>query len=198
MEQKNKGIQRGLSLQQIVDSREHCVFRTKEDWEQFVKRHHFNIEEIPHISGLWEALRGLLQPRAWYMQNENTEVLVTVTLGDGLDELQELYLEREEVGDAYILECLGMSILQRAYEELQPFLHDALNLWMGPFCFIDQPDRIKEILEQLGDCTISLTDAGMLLPKKSVVFTAPLEKERKDSSCHICDQCTLFSCPNRV
>lgn len=43
--------------------------------------------------------------------------IVFLTLGDGVDALQDVYLERKCLSEAYIIECVSLAILDKAYEE---------------------------------------------------------------------------------
>lgn len=125
---------------------------------------------------------------------------VIVTLGEGVDELQNQYTQQERLTESYMTECVGMELLRTAYEQAAERIHAYTGRWMSDFEFIG--DRIpftymEEMFKLLKPQEVNYNQAYMLTPKKTVVFLTDLCAERKDSYCHICDACSCLTCPDR-
>ena len=94
------------------------------DWKEFCSRFHFPLEELPNIQAIYKALLPLMESYAYYSLNQDLkEVSFShyaygfVTLGNGMDELSELYLNHEQIQEAYIVDCISLMLLSKAYEE---------------------------------------------------------------------------------
>lgn len=125
---------------------------------------------------------------------------VIVTLGSGVDELQNRYTQRESLTKSYMTECIGMELLRAAYEQAAESIHVYTGRWMSGFEFVG--DKIpftymEEIFRLLEPQGVSYNQAYMLTPKKTVVFLANLCDERKYSYCHVCAECSCLACPSR-
>ena len=183
------------------------AFLTEDAWESFGKRYHFGAEDMPHIRGVFEAMKGLLTPEVCYAVAETPVRYLTtrrflvcaVTLGDAPDSLQELYLTRAAVGDAYVVESLGSFVLENMYRMLPERLHARTGLWMRGMEFSEDRAELAEQLALLEetDCAVTLTEYGMLLPKASVVFTSALTKEKPACPQTVCAGCPRTDCPTR-
>lgn len=125
---------------------------------------------------------------------------VIVTLGDGVDELQNQYMRKERVSESYMMECIGMEFLRAAYEQTAEHIHAYTGRWMSDFEFIG--DKIpftymEEIFRLLKLQEVKYNQAYMLTLKKTVVFITDLCTERKGSCCHVCAECSYLECSNR-
>lgn len=128
--------------------------------------------------------------------------LCAVTLGSGIDDMQALYGGAEAVMDDYILECLGSSLLEKAYEALSGVIARETGLFLNRYLFPGSQtelSQIADIIERLsvqGECVpISCNTDFVLTPKKSVVFIGILEKRK--TTCGICADCPKTDCESR-
>jgi cobalamin-dependent methionine synthase I len=125
---------------------------------------------------------------------------VIVSLGAGIDALQESYEEKGCLTDAYMIECIAMELLQKTYELAAEALHETYGLWMDGYDFLGERYPIElteDLFALLAPEGISYNQAYMMTPKKTVVFLTALQKERKNSSCSVCNRCSNVGCPNR-
>lgn len=126
---------------------------------------------------------------------------VIVTLGGGVDELQNRYMQKERMSESYMMECIGMELLRAAYDQTAEHIHAYTGRWMSDYEFVG--DKIpftymEEIFGLLRPQEVNYNQAYMLTPKKTVVFLTNLCDERKDSYCHVCAECMNLACPNRT
>jgi hypothetical protein len=131
---------------------------------------------------------------------DETLCAVIVSLGAGIDALQDSYEEKGCLTDAYMIECIAMELLQKTYELAAASLHEIYGLWMDGYDFLGERYPIElteEVFGLLAPEEISYNQAYMLTPKKTVVFLTTLRKERKNSSCSVCDWCSNTGCQNR-
>lgn len=179
--------------------------------ERVLKRYHFEAEARAALETLEKAVRPLLQARAYYCWNpagipaEGRMAAVLLTLGDGFDALQDLYLERQCVSEGYMLDCIGMELLMEAYEECVRRLQQECGEYASRLEFLG--DRYPlELLEELMPLTgargITYNDQYVMTPRKTVAFLVPMEEQEKPREdpaqlLHICANCTNRTCEMR-
>ena len=93
------------------------------DWNEFCSRFHFPPDDLPHIQAIYTALLPLVESYAYYSLDQDLDWVSLphyaygfVTLGNGVDELSELYLNHEQIQEAYIVDCISLMLLSKAYE----------------------------------------------------------------------------------
>ncbi|MBO5472555.1 MAG: hypothetical protein J6A08_02010 [Lachnospiraceae bacterium] len=126
---------------------------------------------------------------------------VAVSLGENIDILQNEYISRECLTEAYMIECIGMELLKNAYELAAEKIRDQYGLWTGGFEFLGERYPLEmtgAVLGLLAPDAITYNAAYMLMPKKTVVFMTTLQEERRNGYCHVCDTCSNLRCPNRI
>ena len=82
---------------------------SSDDWKDFCSRFHFSPADLPYIKAIYTALLPLVESCAYYSLDQNLDGIFLphyaygfVTLGNGIDELSELYLNHEQIQEAYI------------------------------------------------------------------------------------------------
>ena len=183
-------------------------------YRAMLTRYHFvehDLEQLKQIGGLVESEAS---PAIYYdVIGENVavagvrdsavkteRVAVIVTLGSGVDELQDRYMLRERLTEGYMVECVSMELLRLAYEQAAEHIHERLGGWMSGFQFVGDQipfEHMEEIFGYLAPQEVNYNEAYMLRPKKTVVFLTNLCDERAGSYCHICEDCTNLTCQNR-
>lgn len=187
------------------------VMLTKEEIEQLAGRYHFTDADLFQIQGIYKEVERILAPTLYYRVftkenglcfiNYDTYAVCVVTLGKEIDELQYHYSMKERIADAYIVECLGMELLSKAYQYVAEILWQETGLWAGKYDFLGEQfslEWMQEIFDSLLQREVTYNKAYMLTPKKSVVYITQLTKKRQSSSCHICSNCTNVTCQNRI
>ena len=94
------------------------------DWKEFCSRFHFDNDKLPLIRSIYTAMLPLVDAFAYYSIKQDLQRVSLahyayglVTLGNGADELSELYLNHEQLEEAYIADCLSLMLLSNAYEQ---------------------------------------------------------------------------------
>lgn len=125
-----------------------------------------------------------------------------MTLGTGLDELQEQYEKEGHLTEGYMLETLAGEILLAAYEAYNNWIAENTPYHVARYYFPgSEADYTMELLPELIEklsVPISCTEGYCMIPKKSVAFYAELTKDREVRCRGICTGCGRRDCPNRA
>lgn len=125
---------------------------------------------------------------------------VVVTLGKAFDEYQESLQKKNDIHGAYIIDCLGLELLRRAYDEIDEKLYEFTGLFAGDYIFAGEDrlplSKVPELMTRLGQKLVIYNDAYVLIPKKSVVMEIPLYKVHKKKH-GLCAFCSNEGCENR-
>lgn len=180
------------------------------DWKDFCSRFHFSSADLPRIKSIYTALLPLTEAYAYYSLDQDlNEVSLShyaygfVTLGNGIDELSGLYLKHEQVEEAYIIDCLSLVLLSKAYEEFAQVVEKETNLHLAELSFLGDKyslDLLPQIYEGLAPENIKLTDGQMLMPLKTAALILALDTRAHSDikkMCSSCAACKNLSCPSR-
>jgi hypothetical protein len=174
---------------------------TENDRRWFAGRHHFGMEEMPRIDAMYLAILPLLRAQGCYGIQEGI-VQCAVTLGERIDALQELYTQAGALTEAYMLECLGCALLDKACDQLENMIYQETGLYMQEYDFPGSEipiEKMQEILQKLSeaieDFPISCNEQFVMQPKKSVTFRGGLGLTRRTRS--LCASCTNKDCESR-
>ncbi len=180
------------------------------DWNDFCSRFHFPPSDLPGIQAIYTALLPLVESYAYYSLNQDLDAVSLshyaygfVTLGNGIDELSELYLNHEQIGEAYIVDCISLVLLSKAYEEFAQVVETQSNLHLVELSFLGDTYSL-ELLPQIHACLtpdgIHLTEGQMLRPLKTAALILHLDTKPHANLKQLCDTCAAcknFSCPSR-
>ncbi len=180
-----------------------------EDLQALIRKYHFEDRDFTSLEAMERALRPLLQAKAHYVWKKQDEMItyeeyaaVFLTLGDGVDALQDLYLGRECVSEAYMLECLASELLMKAYEECVEYLQKESGKWAVKIDFLGDSYPLKlmqELYKEFPKMEITYNEQFVLSPKKSVVFLLPVSmKKTQENPGHICANCKNKVCMYRT
>lgn len=183
---------------------------SSEDWTDFCSRFHFPPADLPAIQAIYTALLPLVEAYAYYSLNQDLDEVAFahyaygfVTLGNGVDELSELYLNHEQIQEAYIVDCISLVLLSKAYEEFASVIESQSGLHLAELSFLGDTyslDMLPQIYENLAPNDIYITDGQMLRPLKTATLILHLDsKVHEDIKqlCNTCATCKNFSCPSR-
>ena len=185
-----------LTIREISPCGVEKLFPT-EALPEFAHRFHYDPSEMQHIMGLREALLPLITPEVSCRIKEQ-EIFLGITLGDGADGLRELYLAHQQVGDAYITECIGCYLLNEIYSLLPELVYHEAEKWIGALSFPEDTDSLVFIRDTLAasGCSISINPYGSLIPGPSVLCKAVLSEEKSPAVGSICAHCSRKAdCP---
>ena len=180
------------------------------DWNDFCSRFHFPPSDLPGIQAIYTALLPLVESYAYYSLEQDLDAVSLshyaygfVTLGNGIDELSELYLNHEQIGEAYIVDCISLVLLSKAYEEFAQVIENQSNLYPVELSFLGDTYSL-ELLPQIHACLtpdgIHLTEGQMLRPLKTAALILHLDTNTHADLrqlCNICSTCKNLSCPSR-
>lgn len=180
------------------------------DWKEFCDRFHFPATDLPHIQAIYAALLPLTQCCAYYSLDQDIDAIAFshyaygfVTLGSGMDELSDLYLNHEQIQEAYIVDCLSLMLLSKAYEDFAQTVEKQTGLYLAELSFLGDTypiDLLPQMYERLAPDAIEMTEGNMLRPLKTATLILRLDTERpqdRKQLCNACATCRNFSCPSR-
>ena len=186
----------------------------KENMENVIRQYHFRTSDYETLYSLYQALQPLLRAQGYYVwQPEELKTglacyaAVFLTLGDGPDRLQELYLRQSCVSEAYMLDCICSELLSVAYKDFAGQMQKrtgylAVQLhFIGdryPFSMIDQ---MAALMDQT---VITYNSQYVMTPKNSVAFLIEMKECEKHAAehqrvqlKHLCADCSNKDCAYR-
>ena len=180
------------------------------DWKDLCSRFHFPSTDLPYIKAIYTALLPLVECQAYYSWKQDLdEVFLThyaygfVTLGNGVDELSELYLNHEQLQEAYIVDCISLMLLSKAYEQFAHVIERESGMHLVELSFLGDAYSLKllpQIYTQLAPDGIQITEGQMLKPLKTATLILHLDTKAQKNVRQLCDTCAAcknFSCPSR-
>ena len=180
------------------------------DWNEFCERFHFPMTDVPYIKAIYMAMLPLIDAYVFYSLEQNLEEITLpryaygmVTLGTGMDEMAELYLSHEQIQEAYIIDCISLMLLSKAYEEFAHVIEAQSGRYLTELSFLGDQyslELLPQIYERLAPDDISLTEGNMLKPLKTATLVLQLDAHQHTNVkqlCNTCANCKNFSCPSR-
>ena len=127
---------------------------------------------------------------------------VIMSLGGGLDALQEHYSEEGKLSEGYMLEVLASELLLKGYGAYNRYVRENRDRYVARYHFLGSEEAfplelLPELLEGMAG-RIVCNSAFCLIPKKSVVFVSELTQDTKVQCESICVGCHNLQCPNRT
>lgn len=126
---------------------------------------------------------------------------VGMSLGKGIDLLQEGYSERGKLLQSYIVEALSGELLMRGDDAYNRYVAEHTAWHVARYHFPGSEDSfpLEMLPELLKDLTQEITCNATfcMLPKKSVVFVSELTQDETVHCEGICVGCGNTACPNR-
>lgn len=188
---------------------------SKEEIAETLKRYHFSKEDLPALCSFFQALKPLVEGKAFYevingreekpelfeFVEEEQFLAAIVTIGSGVDRLKELYLEAEDVSAAYMVDCLSLTLLNKAYEQLAEQIAKEEGLYISQYEFLGGKyplERVQDMFRYFSQTEVSYNAAYVLIPQKSVAYFAKLTKEKTERCRNICADCENKACANRI
>lgn len=168
-------------------------------------RFRFREADLPSIWEVHKQMQKAVKIEAFYTpyEAENADVnqmAAFVTLGAGVDRLQELYDREKKVFEQYALECISMVYLSHAYQKIFAAVQAEEKLAVGTFSFWEEHHTLEELqtlLAKYPQTGMTCTKEAVMHPQKSVVLVLGLQKE-KGKGCapmegmqkEMCSRCT--------
>ena len=183
--------------------------------EQFLhsvmKKYHYDPEEYPTLMQLAEQMVPCLETEAgWqdrdfeetFPEGERSFLAVGITLGEGIDALQENYLREGLLTESYMIEVLSSELLLKSYQAYTKCVASHRELHVARLHFLGAEgapglENLPALLQEL-QLPVTCNEAYCMIPKKSVVFYAELTKDAFTKCAGICLGCGRRDCPNRM
>lgn len=180
-----------------------------------LKKYHYAGEAYPVMQQIAEEMFSCMKTEAgWqdghleetFPEGEQSFLAVGITLGKGIDELQENYLQNGLLTESYMIEVLSSELLLKSYQAYTEWvaahrkLHVARLHFLGSDEKAGSPLRLENLptlLQQL-QLPVTCNEAYCMIPKKSVVFYAELTEDAFTKCAGICLGCGRSDCPNRM
>lgn len=183
--------------------------------ERIIRRYHFSAEEKDTLLEVYEKLRRYMSPYALYRINnrmrgvplidDGQAALVAMTLGEGVDRLQDYYDKAHALTESYMVECMASELLLQMYAEFNRCYPRFHRRYIKRYVFVGNElplDTMQALLAELNgtkreagaENEITANEYGVLLPSKSVVFFALLSENPGEQCEGICMNCENTEC----
>ncbi len=146
-------------------------------------------------------------------EHDGDFVIGVISLGAGVDQYEMEQNAAEDYSEVYRMDCISLDILSASYESFCQMVWKETGKHICEFQFLGE-DLPVELMKDFLECVesekshISCNEAGMLTPKKTVVFLSELMPEGKEEitkgsegSRHgvlsVCEHCSNLTCSNR-
>ena len=127
---------------------------------------------------------------------------VVMSLGKGLDDLQEDYSRKGMLLESYMLETLASELLLRGYSAYNQYVRMEGKWHVARYHFPGSEEKfpleiLPDILGKLSD-KVKCNSCFYMNPKKSVAFVAELTQDMAVHCEGICIGCGRKNCPNKI
>ena len=179
------------------------------------KKYHYGETQASEFQIVAEEMLPLMRDEAFWErkvsfeenqhQSEARSVIleqIVMSLGNGIDCLQERYSERELLSQSYMIEVLASELLLQGYAAYNRYIRKNTDWHVARYHFLGSEDdfsleMLPNLLKELTPL-ITCNSAFCMLPKKSVAFIADLTQDDKVRCRGICVGCKNLNCPNRM
>ena len=208
----------GLEQMLFGEIMENCI--TTEFLERVAKKYHYPAWEMDTLRCLAAQINKCMAGEAqwnhrlfWEKPAEQEALIlglvrqkgsmpmaeVAMTLGKGVDDLQDEYLNRGALSESYMIEVLASEMLLESYAAYNQWVAENTIYHVERYVFL-QDDMVRELpgmLKRL-ELPIACNEAFCMLPKKSVAFYALLTEDATVICRGICTDCGRENCPNHI
>ena len=183
--------------------------------EEVRKKFHYDEAQASELQVMAEEMLPLIREEAFWerkvshgenkKQSEAGSVMyeqVVMSLGNGIDSLQERYSERELLSQSYMIEVLASELLLQGYTAYNSYIRKNTDWHVARYHFLgseeDFPlEKLPDMLKELTPL-ITCNSVFCMLPKKSVAFISELTQDDKIRCRGICVGCNNINCSNRM
>lgn len=126
-----------------------------------ISKYHFLEADRDKLKSLYMQLKNYLGPYAAYRINqrvtgvdvidEGPAAIVAMTLGAGVDRLQERYIKNEQLEEAYMIDCICAELLLKMYGEFNAAYARFHRRYVKRYVFVGDEISVKEIPVLLKD-----------------------------------------------
>jgi len=176
--------------------------------DELCRKYHYPDEEKKPLADVALKMKeGMFCEAAFSYRLTNNDinmpsVSVVITLGEGVDRIQDKYTESGMLSECYMTEVIAGELLLKSYRICNERIRGQFKLNVLRYLFPGSTSEhgISEIPDMLAKSGLNVkcNKAFCIIPKKSVVFHALLTPD-EDAVCEgICAGCGRSECPNRA
>lgn len=175
--------------------------------DSVMKKFHFGSEERELFHQIGQEVEDAAAGRAgfWcagYRDTEKKLAAAALTLGAGVDELQDRFAQKGLLTEMYMAETIAEELLLAAYRDFNRWMEKKSGLHVARYFFFGAQEayplsELPSALKLLEQQEVQCNRVCCLTPKKSVVFLAELTDEENVRCEGICMGCGRKDCPNR-
>lgn len=190
---------------------------------EVMKKYHFTPDQWRAAERVAERLNMAVRQKAgfWYGQTRSGAVInsgrrseistaetggsrmltAALTLGHGVDELQEQYVQEGQLLECYMAEVLAGELLLLSYGLMNDRIKSMTGLYVAGYQFFGSGkyplEGMRAVLAELPGAEIICNETCCLIPKKSVVLLAELTADESVRCAGVCAGCDRTDCANR-
>ncbi|MCM1259237.1 MAG: hypothetical protein NC307_15530 [Roseburia sp.] len=148
----------------------------------------------------WERKEFTLKNQQYIDSNGTKYEGVVMSLGNGVDRLQEKYNEKDMLSQSYMIEVLASELLMQGYEAYNSYIRENTDCHVARYHFPGSEEEFPlEMLPRMlkeFSLKVDCNSAFCMQPKKSVVFISELTQDENIQCKGICAGCNDVHCPN--
>lgn len=179
------------------------------------RKFHYDETQADELRKTAEEMMPLLRGEAfWEHRKATVEKLcpgtvpsaeyehVVISLGKGIDDLQESYGKETRLSQSYMIEVLASELLMKSYDAYNRYIRKNTDRHVARYHFPGSEEAfpLKLLPELLKGLTskVVCNSAFCMQPKKSVAFVSELTRDEKVQCKGICVGCNNVYCSNRM
>ncbi len=179
-----------------------------------LQKFHYRETQWKELYGVAEKMLPLMQKEAFWERGkscftepskEHSPVKyedVVMSLGNGLDDLQENYNKKGLLSEIYMLQNLASELLMLGYSSYNQYISKNMDWHVAKYHFLGSEkefplEMLPKLLRRLTP-KITCNEAFCILPKKTVAFVGELTQDEEIHCEGICAGCQSKNCPNWV
>lgn len=172
------------------------TFLTGEFLERVRNRYHYGEKDMPLLRSVAADMAGCMRwQESVYLVLEDKTATVIMTLGIGIDLLQERYQNAGRMLESYMVESIGGELLMQGYTEISGWVKERTGYDVTAQHFFGEDARyplaqMPQALARAGQTKVSCNDGMCLTPKKSVVYQIELSEDGGRSCMEPCATCS--------
>lgn len=176
---------------------------------------HYGETQVSEFQAVAEEMLPLMREEAFWERKEfvvksqhlidnidATYESVVMSLGSGVDCLQEKYSEKGMLSQSYMIEVLSSEILMQGYDAYNRYIRENTDWHVARYHFWGSEEEFPlEMLPQLLNefaLKVACNSAFCMIPKKSVAFISELTQDESVKCEGVCAGCNNLHCPNRM
>lgn len=174
---------------------------TMNEWEteKFMHQYHFERKDWELMGHVKQQTEKVMQVSCFYelleqgvFCQEGKSIVAAMTLGAGVDALEDGLMQEGKMLEAYMVECFAQFYLEKAYGIFRTLFREREGIGLGKFHFLGDAYPLEltpELFRYLPQDEVTYNEAYVLIPQKSVSFMAPLTEKEHTGSEKDCANC---------